>query len=88
MFHDILDYQNIKDDFSTINGEYKDEPHIRTRFKNCRLDNNYFGKGNYAVDEFNRKKSREEFEDKFEKTKNKIKLIVLETGSSKKMMNF
>ena len=80
MFHDILDYQNIKDDFSTINGEYKDEPHIRTRFKNCRLDNNYFGKGNYAVDEFNRKKSREEFEDKFEKTKNKIKLVVFKNG--------
>lgn len=80
MFHDILDYQNQNADFNTINGEYKADHHIKTRFKNCRLDNNYFGKGNYAVDEFNKKKAKEEFEDKFDKTKNKIKLVVYKNG--------
>ena len=80
MFHDILDYQNQNDDFNIINEEYKGDHDIKTKFKNCRLNNNYFGKGNYAVDEFNRKKEEYEFENKFEKTKNKIKLVVYKNG--------
>ena len=49
-------------------------------FKNCRLNKNYFGKGNFIVDEYNRKKEEEEFDDKFAKTKNKIKLVVFRDG--------
>ena len=49
-------------------------------FKNCRLNKNYFGKGNKMVDEYNKKKEEEEFDDKFAKTKNKIKLVVFKDG--------
>lgn len=79
MFHDMLDYHEESPDLNRMNAIYKAD-HIRFRFKNCKLNKNYFGKGYYVVDEFNRKKEDEEFEDKFAKTKYKIKLIVFKNG--------
>ena len=79
MFHDMLDYHEEYPDYNRINAIYKAD-RIKFRFKNCKLDKNYFGKGYYVVDEFNRKKEDQEFEDKFEKTKHKIKLIVFRNG--------
>lgn len=77
MFHDLLDYTDS--DFHKIYKRYNVD-HIRELFKNCKLDNNYFGKGHYLVDEYNRKKEEEEFETKFRNTKNKIKLVVYRNG--------
>ena len=42
-------------------------------------EDNYYGKGNKAYDHYNKKKS-EDNNEKFEKTKNKIKLVVYKNG--------
>ena len=76
MFRDILDYQVQNADFNKI---YQSS-YIKNRFKNCKLNNNYFGKGHFLVDEYNRTKEKEEFENKFQNTKYKIKLVVYKNG--------
>ena len=76
MFRDILDYQVQNADFNKI---YQSSD-IKNRFKNCKLNNNYFGKGHFLVDEYNRKKEEEEFENKFLNTEHKIKLVVYKNG--------
>ena len=76
MFRDILDYQVQNADFNKI---YQSS-YIKNRFKNCKLNNNYFGKGHFLVDEYNRKKEEEEFDNKFLNTEHKIKLVVYKNG--------
>ena len=80
MFRDILDYQVQNADFNKIYQSSYNVNNIRNRFKNCKLNKNYFGKGHFLVDEYNRKKEEEEFENKFRNTKYKIKLVVYRNG--------
>ena len=72
-----LQYENIDCNILYTRNRYNP---AKNDFKNCRLNKNYFGKGNFIVDEYNRKKEEEEFDDKFAKTKNKIKLVVFRDG--------
>ena len=80
MFRDILDYQIQNADLNRIYQRSNYVSDIKNKFLNCKLDNNYFGKGHYLVDEYNRKKEEEEFENKFRNTKHKIRLIVYRNG--------
>lgn len=80
MFRDILDYQVQNADFNKIYQSSYNVNDIRNRFKNCKLNKNYFGKGHFLVDEYNRKKEEDEFENKFRNTKYKIKLVVYRNG--------
>ena len=79
MNNSLIDFQDENIDCNIL---YTRNRYIRAKndFKNCRLNKNYFGKGNFIVDEYNRKKEEEEFDDKFAKTKNKIKLVVFRDG--------
>ena len=82
MFRDILDYQVQNADFNKIyqRNSVKVNDIFYKKFKNCKLNKNYFGKGHFLVDEYNRKKEEEEFENKFNNTKHKIKLVVYKNG--------
>ena len=79
MFHTLSDYKDQNQDFNvqehSINNNY-----TKNKFKLCGSSNNYFGKGNKAIEQYFRKKSEIENEANFEKTKNKIKLVVFKNG--------
>ena len=47
--------------------------------KNKGPEDNYYGKGNKAYDHYN-KKTSEEINEQFEKTKNKVRLVVYQNG--------
>jgi len=76
MFDDFISSNNV---IPTKNQEYV-AYHVPNEFKSCRLDQNYFGKGNQIIDEYNQKKAEVEYQDKFDKTKNKIKVVVYKNG--------
>ena len=75
----LIEFQDENIDCNILYTRNRYNP-AKNDFKNCRLNKNYFGKGNFIVDEYNRKKEEEEFDDKFAKTKNKIKLVVFRDG--------
>jgi hypothetical protein len=61
----------------------KDENHhnaIKDKFQLGGPSDNYFGKGNKAIDQYNRKKVKMENDANFEKTKHKVKLVVYKNG--------
>jgi len=83
MFHTLFDYQDQNADFNRRNtkGNIND---AKNRFKTGGPNYMYFGKGNKAIDQYNRKKTEydriQENNKKFEKTKNKVKLVVFKNG--------
>jgi len=63
--------------------DLKDENHrdaIKDKFQLGGPNDNYFGKGNKAIDQYNRKKIKMENDANFEKTKHKVKLVVYKNG--------
>ena len=61
----------------------KDENHqdaIKGKFQLGGPSDNYFGKGNKAIDQYNRKKVKMENDANFKKTKHKVKLVVYKNG--------
>ena len=79
MFRSITDYQDQNADFNRINlkGSFN---HNKKQFKSGEPIDNYFGKGNKTVDNYNRSRVQKENDEKFLKTKNKIKLVVYRNG--------
>ena len=76
MLHTLFDSPDNNDDFSRRNKNNKFND-IKNRFKVCGPNENYFGKGNLVIDQYNRKKSEydriQANNRQFEKTKNKVK---------------
>ena len=77
MFHTLFDLQEKEKN-------EKNRPKTNDKFvskmrKDKSPEDNYYGKGNKAYDHYNKKKT-EDNNDKFEKTKNKIKLVVYRNG--------
>ena len=63
--------------------DFKDEDHhdaIKDKFQLGGPSDNYFGKGNKVIDQYNRKKVKMENDANFEKTKHKVKLVVYKNG--------
>ena len=63
--------------------DFKDEDHhnsLKDKFQLGGPSDNYFGKGNKAIDQYNRKKVKMENDAKFENTKHKVKLVVYKNG--------
>ena len=63
--------------------DFKDQNHnnvIKDKFQLGGPNNNYFGKGNKAIDQYNRKKVKMENDINFKKTKHKVKLVVYKNG--------
>ena len=79
MFRSITDYQYQNVDFNKINLK-ESFNHSKKQFKSGVTLDNYFGKGNKTVDKYNRKRIQKENDEKFLKTKNKIKLVVYRNG--------
>jgi hypothetical protein len=79
MFHTLFDYKDQNQDFNVQNHNINNDT-TKNKFKFGGLNGNYFGKGNRAIDQYNRKKSEMENDANFEKTKNKIKLVVFRNG--------
>ena len=79
MFHSILDYQDQNADFNRINLK-KGFNHNKKQLKSSGKSDNYFGKGHKVIDKYNEKRKQKEIDDKFQKTKNKIKLVVYKNG--------
>lgn len=78
MLHSILDYQeNFDFDRICISQSCFDP---KNPFKTNKFNQNYFGRGNKAVDEYNRKRFEMEHDENFRRTKNKIKLVVYKNG--------
>ena len=79
MFHTLFD---LKEDSSDYNILYpkKNKNYYRNKFKLGGPNDNYFGKGNKAIDQYNKKKIEMENDAKFRKTKNKVKLVVYRNG--------
>ena len=79
MFHSLFDYEDQNADFNRI-----DRKSNINRMKNQNKmegpSDNYFGKGNKAIDNYNRKRVEMENDNKFKRTKNKIKLVVYKNG--------
>ena len=85
MFHTLFDYQ----DQNVSNNRQIPKGKSRVSFNNSSRDSNtyYYGKGNNAYDSYNKNENDSDdneingdINDKFEKTKNKIKLIVYKNG--------
>ena len=75
MYHSILDYQDQNTDFNRINLK-KSFNHNKKQLKSKGKSENYFGKGHKVIDKYNEKRKQKENDEKFLKTKNKIKLTV------------
>ena len=73
MFHTLFDLNNII-------YQKKNNNNIKNQFNFSGENDYYFGKGNIAIDQYNRKKKKMENDANFEKTKNKIKLVVYKNG--------
>ena len=80
MFHTLSDYKDQNQDFNVQAYNNNNNNFSKDKFKLGASSVNYFGKGNKAIDQYNRKKSEMEIEANFEKTKNKIKLVVFKNG--------
>ena len=75
MFHTLSElYEKEKN-----KGKQKQKKSILNMSKERSPHDNYYGKGNKAYDHYNKRPS-ESLNEKFEKTKNKIKLIVFKNG--------
>ena len=83
MLHTLFDSPDNNDDYSRRNNSNKFND-IKNRFKVGGPNDNYFGKGNLVIDQYNRKKNEydriQENNRQFEKTKNKVKLVVYKNG--------
>ena len=75
----MTDYQDQNVDFNRVNLK-KSFNHNRKQLKKREPCDNYFGKGNRTVDNYNRDRIQKENDEKFLKTKNKIKLVVYRNG--------
>lgn len=63
--------------------DFKEEDHqgaIKDKFQLGGPSDNYFGKGNKTIDQYNRKKVKMENDANFERTKHKVKLVVYKNG--------
>ena len=79
MFHTLFDYKGRTARNNRIYPE-NDLTDVKNRFRFSSLEENYFGKGNPAIDQYNRKRGEMENDANFEKTKTKIKLVVYMNG--------
>ena len=83
MLHTLFDSPDNNDDFSRRNKNNKFND-IKNRFRIGGPNDNYFGKGNIVIDQYNRKKNEydriQENNRQFEKTKNKVKIIAYKNG--------
>lgn len=81
MFHTLFDF---KEQNSDSNKKYQKSNNDTNNFNNIfqfsGINDNYFGKGNIVIDQYNKKKDQMENDAKFEKTKNKVKLVVYKNG--------
>ena len=73
MFHTLFDFNNMT-------YQKKNNNNIKNQFNFNGENDYYFGKGNMAIDQYNRKKKKMENDANFQKTKNKIKLVVYKNG--------
>ena len=73
MFHTLFDFNNMT-------YQKKNNNNIKNQFNFSGENDYYFGKGNIAIDQYNRKKKKMENDANFEKTKNKIRLVVYKNG--------
>ena len=73
MFHTLFEFNNMT-------YQKKNNNNIKNQFNFNGENDYYFGKGNMAIDQYNRKKKKMENDANFQKTKNKIKLVVYKNG--------
>ena len=80
MFHTLFDSENQNIDFN-IKAQQSD---LKSRFKYGTENDQYFGKGNHAIDQFNKHnnyiKRMKDLDQNFAKTKTKVKLVVYKNG--------
>ena len=83
MFHSLFEFQDQNMDFNRQSTK-SSVNHMKNSFKIGGPNDNYFGKGNYAIDQYNKNKNdfnrRMEKETQFQNTKNKIRLVVYKNG--------
>lgn len=83
MFHSLFDFQDQNMDFNRQSTK-SSVNHMKNSFKFGGPNDIYFGKGNYAIDQYNKRKN--DFnrymakEVQFQNTKNKIRLVVYKNG--------
>ena len=78
MFHTLSELQEKEKKLK--NGQNIDNGSNILFKKNKSPEDNYYGKGNKAYDHYNKRSSTESNEENFEKTKNKIQLVVFQNG--------
>ena len=80
MFHTLFDPESQNIDFN-VQAQKND---IKSRFKYGTENEQYFGKGNKAIDQFNKRKNyikrMKELNPKYSKPKTKVKLVVYKNG--------
>lgn len=80
MFHTLFDSENQNIDFN-IEAQKSD---LKSRFKYGTENDQYFGKGNLTIDQFNKHnnyiKRMKDLDQNFAKTKTKVKLVVYKNG--------
>ena len=79
MFRSILDFHEHSPDFRRV-GQKHNFIHNENRFILYKPCNNYFGKGNKAIDDYNQKRFEMENDANFQRAKNKIKLVIYKNG--------
>ena len=79
MFHTLFDSKEDSSDYNILYPK-KNKNYYKNKFKLGGPNDNYFGKGNKAIDQYNKKKIEMENDANFRKTKNKIKLVVYKNG--------
>lgn len=79
MFKSILDYKDENSDFNRISIK-ENFAHTKNPFIMYKPNYNYFGRGNKAIDQYNKKRFEMENDANFRRTKNKIKLEVFKNG--------
>ena len=80
MFHTLFDPESQNIDFN-VQAQKND---IKSRFKYGTENEQYFGKGNQAIDQFNKRKNyikrMKELNPKYSKSKTKVKIVVYKNG--------
>jgi len=79
MFHTLFDSKEDSSDYNILYPK-KNKNYYKNKFRLGGPNDNYFGKGNKAIDQYNKKKIEMENDANFRKTKNKIKLVVYKNG--------
>ena len=83
MFHTLYNFEDQNEDFN-IQNSMMNIDYIKNGFELNGINENYFGKGNYAIDQYNRRKNVirkiREKDEKFRNTKNKVRLVVYKNG--------